>query len=209
MKEIEKHLLNNEKVLWHRCTVVNLLRFIPQAVFIIVLIIIILISLLTILQSLIEIVFYSCVFITVIGVLLGLYINQYKKMKKVLKVSSTELKSYTIYDVLTNKRFIRMNYILNFHENIDFSVYPLNALYSNEDIMFLDLNFVEIVYVDRLKQNFQFWVNLSPDKYAKTMALEYFTQAEYGKIIDTLSDILSLEVFDRSPEFIKFHKKES
>ena len=63
-----------------------------------------------------------------------------KKRRRILKLSDDKLKNYEYFDIITNQRYIRRSYFLNFYK--DYSIYPKDVLEIEDDVFFLNLKSV-------------------------------------------------------------------
>ncbi|MFX1316254.1 MAG: hypothetical protein ACFE9T_10350 [Promethearchaeota archaeon] len=210
MEEIKLNLLDSEKILWQRSKTVNLLRFIKWTVLFMIifplLICGIFISIFIVLGDIIGIIL--AISIIIIGELLiiGYTIKDYKKKRNSLHLTSQQLKNYKFYDILTNKRYIRRNYHLNFSKNLNFHAYPSKALTITDDFdIILNLDFVTKVILDIIYKDIHLVVESKNNKYASDVYIEY-SEEEFDDLINILTKVLSLEEKDRYSDHIVYLK---
>ena len=208
MEEIKLNLLESEKILWQRSKIVNLLRFINWAiVFMIIfplLICGIFISIFIILRDIVGIILAICIIIIGELLIIGYTINDYRKKRNSLHLTTQQLKNYKYYDILTNIRYIRRNYHLNFNKNLNFHAYPSEALTITDDfVLILNLDFITKVILDIIYEDIHLVVEKKNNEDASDVYIEY-SKDEFVDLIDILTNILSLEEKDRYSDHIVY-----
>ena len=148
MEEINMLLLEGEKILWHRNETENLVYFVRN----IIIFIIISLIFLPFLRWIFHI---EEIFITVIltigvllidGLLSGLAVYNYVKRRNRLHLGYKQLKNYEQFDIITNKRYIRRHYYLNY--KVDISRYLFEQFIEKiDDVVFLNLENIKGVIV--------------------------------------------------------------
>ena len=199
MEKVKQYFLKDEKILWERSKVVNLLLFIPISglcyfMFILIFSLILIYFLLNLMEVIeVFVVGFICYGILLGGgiVLLKEAYEEYKKRKKA--VGGDELKKYEHYEIITNKRYIRRDYKLNFSRNLDFSVYPEEVLdIVEENILFLDLNKVDQVELNYHEKCIYLMVKIDEQDYAASVFIEYKGD-EFDEIMKILTENFSFE----------------
>lgn len=209
MENIEKHLLKDERILWHKSEIVNLVYFIQGIIiFIACSIVIGLILDIYLIYNIEEFegLTLTTVFLIIDIVLIWLAIYNYRKRKKRLKSTYKELKNYEEFVILTNNRFIRRNYYLNY--KVDLSRYVFeNVLEQIGDVVFLKLENIKGIIIEyQVKEiNFVFndELNLSPF-YIKFMRMN---SNEIEEVIEIITQILNLERVEKFPRYEKYIRK--
>ena len=143
MNRSEITLLENETLIWGQSKKKNLLSLryvVPIIIFALNLIILIA----TVWVIMIDFFWVSFIFVflMVIGTCYFIWItmNYVKTLRKNLKLSDDKLKNYEYFDIITNQRYIRRSYFLNFYK--DYSIYPKDVLEIEDDVFFLNLKSV-------------------------------------------------------------------
>ncbi len=91
-------------------------------------------------------------------------VNFYLRLKRYLHLSPKELKHYESFQVLTNKRFIERQ--INYTDT--FPNYSEDSFKKIADRTFLNLNYVNLIIVQRLKNVIYFYTQDFIDKYGDT-----------------------------------------
>ncbi len=152
---------------------------------------------LTLLKSTIGVVITLIIFIPTIVWLIWYTIHTYKKRIETLKLNPTDLKKYEFFDVITNLRYIRRNYFLNFLK--DLSKYPKDALEQVNDIVFLKLDFVEKVIINHNIGRLLLFVREYNCKYKyDTDFYIEFSKSTFKDLLDKLSDVLNLKIIEQN-----------
>lgn len=139
------------------------------------------------------------IFITVISdvLIIIIGINEYRKRRKTLRLTSSGLKNYETYDILTDKRYIRRNYSLNFNKNFDFSIYPSNALkITDNNILILSLELITKIILDKSYKNLHFLVKNEKGEDATDVYI-HCLDSEIDEIINILTIILKFQEKER------------
>ena len=152
MNRSEITLLENETLIWGQSKKKNLLSLryvVPIIIFALNLIILIA----TVWVIMIDFFWVSFIFVflMVIGTCYFIWItmNYVKTLRKNLKLSDDKLKNYEYFDIITNQRYIRRSYFLNFYK--DYSIYPKDVYEIVDDVFFLNLKSVRrILFLLRL-----------------------------------------------------------
>ncbi|MFX0135009.1 MAG: hypothetical protein ACFFDN_15315 [Candidatus Hodarchaeota archaeon] len=150
MEKIETLLEEDEKILWKRSSNRNLLAFIPFGIGGAIIVNIVFAFTGYLIYDTLESVFFLGCWIVFVIIFDGycfiwFMIHAYSNMKKHLQLTSKELKNYEEYEVITNMRYIRRNYFLNFDKN--FLSYSKRSIERINDITFLDLNRIQEIWV--------------------------------------------------------------
>ncbi|UCC18927.1 MAG: hypothetical protein JSV62_12575 [Promethearchaeota archaeon] len=211
MIEIEKYLQKDEEILWKSSENVNLVYFIRGITFFIIcslfmvpLFAILLFQILEQITAFILIVVF--IIIDLLLSLLGIY--NYKKRKKRLNLAYNELKNYKEFVILTNKRFIRRNYYLNFKVNLSRYISE-NLLEKIGDIIFIKLENIKVVIIEHNVEEINFLfhneLTLSPF-YIKTFKMD---SKETSGITELVIKILNLERVEKYPGYERYIRKTS
>jgi len=120
MEKIETILEKDEKILWKRSKIKNLLSYIPFGIGIAIISNLVCAFAGYLLYDSFESVFLLVCWIVFVIIFDGycfiwFMIHAYSNMKKRLQLTSKELMNYEEFEVITNKRYIRRNYDLNFN----------------------------------------------------------------------------------------------
>ncbi len=148
MKSIRKYLQEGEMILWYRYKVKNWYSsrgFLLLGYFIFLILTILgFIVTLNSFQSLYvpSIVISSLIVVTVVFIIF--LITDFKKLRG-KQLTRTELKNYEQFEILTDKRYIRKNYIWNSKKSL--LEYSKEDLEKTKDIVFLNLNCVEGIMI--------------------------------------------------------------
>jgi len=146
MNRSEITLLKNETLIWGQSSKKNLLspRYVVPIVGIVFNLIILIPTVWVIMIDLfwVSLVFMFIMVIEICG-LIWITMNYFKKLRKNLKLSDDELKIYENFDIITNQRYIRRNYYLNFQR--DYTAYPKDVLEIVDEVFFLNLKSVKRV----------------------------------------------------------------
>ncbi|MFX1313649.1 MAG: hypothetical protein ACFFHD_13725 [Promethearchaeota archaeon] len=209
MQSWDKYLLKNEKILWHKGEIVNLVYFIKGIIiFIACSIVIGLILDIYLIYNIkaYKVLTLTIVFLTIDIILILLAFYNYRKRKKRLQSTYKELKNYEEFDILTNLRFIRRNYYLNY--KVDLSRYIFEKVVDQiDDVVFLKLENIKGIIIDyQVKEiNFIFndECNFSPF-YIKFMKMN---SNEIEEIIEIITQILNLERVEKFPRYEKYIRK--
>lgn len=163
MERIKHFLQDDEYILWKKCQVKNYLIRIPLVISLLG-IIIISIALFFwyipnwegtfyLFYTNIEvnpIIFYLSIvsiFYTIIIIVLGIFLREFKKGTKKLDLKLIDLKNYNEIYILTNKRWIQKE--LNYSFLIDDSKFSPDILNRIKDMMFIDLNYFKIASIQK------------------------------------------------------------
>lgn len=207
MENIEKYLLKDEKILWYRSKVVDLVFFIRSVIiFIIVSLIFFPICYLFIfnIQEMITGVIITIVLIITEGILIYLAVYNYKKRKKRLQLTYSQLKNYEEFDIITNKRYIRRYYYLNFKVDLSRYVYE-NYVEQIGDTVFLKLeNIKAIIVVYHIKEINFILEDKASKFYIRDLNMEL---KDIEKALKILIELLNLERVEQDSQYEKYIRK--
>ncbi|MBY8983225.1 MAG: hypothetical protein KGD57_09770 [Candidatus Lokiarchaeota archaeon] len=203
--DISDSLKNNEWILWKRSDTVNLLKFIYYFI-----LIIIILALICCLFILIVITGYL-IFLIIVGIIiLGISAcirsikKGYRNLKELTGLIYGDLKQFPYYEVITNKRYIRKDfYLVN---NTDFSEYEPNSIEIVNNILYLNMDYIEKIVIDLAYQRIDFLIRGNNDKLFRDIYIEY-SEKEYTTIGNILVDILNLEKIKENKENILYRRK--
>lgn len=211
MEEIKNNLPKNEEVLWFHEENTDLTYFIKMTlIFIICSFIMVPVCNIYIFYFIGEIekliLFLS--FIIIDGFLMLLAVFNYKKLKNRLNLTYRKLKNYKEFVILTNKRYIRRNYYLNFKVNLSRYIFE-NALEQIGDVLYIKLEKINKVIVDynisEINLHFQDDPILSPF-YIKFKKIDL---KEVQEIIKLLIKLLNLVRVEQKPHYEKYIRNTS
>ena len=210
MEEKFKNFLEeDEKILWIRKQKKNLLLIIPFGIKVGIIssfIFLILILITIILETILGIVIIISIFVIIIWWII-LYINHHiNRMKKILQLSSNELRQYDFIEIITSKRYIRKSYLLNYFK--DFLKYPKNVIEQIGDIVFIKLDFIEKVIVEyKFRRIVLFLKGYKPKFFNDTDFFIEFTENDFDELLKILINTLNLEKKESNPIFEEYFKK--
>ncbi|MFX1316251.1 MAG: hypothetical protein ACFE9T_10335 [Promethearchaeota archaeon] len=196
MKSIRKYLQEGEIILWYRYKVKNWyssrgLLLLGYFIFLILAILGFIVTL-NLFQSLYvpSIIISSLIIVTVVFIIF--LITDFKKLRK-KQLTRTELKNYEQFEILTNKRYIRKNYIWNSKKSL--LEYSKEDLEQTKDIVFLNLNCVEGIMVHYGKEIIFFLIGDDIDYFEEwkdwfwTDFYINFRKSELNELKDTLEQL--------------------
>jgi len=197
MNRSEITLLKNETLIWGQSRKKNLLG--PRYVIPIIGIAFnLIILILTVWVIMLGFIWASLIFIFLMVIEMSLFIwypmNYVKKLRKNLKLSDEDLKNYEVFDLITNQRYIRRHYYLNFYR--DYSAYSKDIYEIIDDVFFLNLKSVKIViffFVDSR-------ISLEPDDFEPRqdfdIKLQKDKKSDFPVVREALINLLDLEFID-------------
>ncbi len=193
IKEVTNSLQNDEWILWKRIKMVNLLKFIPYNIIFNII--------LTLLCVLGILMFFFMVPFLLVGIILSnsSIIMRYRNLKEKLEISYKELKNYPSYLVLTTKRFICKDfYLIN---NAELSEYPSGAIEVVNNILYLNMNYIEKILVDRPYQVINFIIRGDNGEILSDIYFQYY-DIELLKLMEIFIDSLNFEKKKENKEYI-------
>jgi len=205
MVNLENYLSKDEKVIWFRCEIVNIVYFIRLVIIFIVLSFIVIPLFNFIYDSIGEMEILSLIVFFFISdvVLLFLAGYNYSKRKKKLNLTYNQLKNYEEFVILTNKRFIRKNYYMNY--KLDLSRYVFeNILEYNDDIIFIKLENIKAISIDYLYREIYFL--FEKDSHLSKFYIKFLKKdlKEINEVLKRLKQILNLKKVEKDPHYEKF-----
>lgn len=132
--------------------------------------------------------------IVLISFLIWIFKKRVKKVRTTLRLSKSELKNYEFFDILTNKRYIRRNYYLNFEE--DYSAYSEEVYDLVEDVFFLNLKCVSrVIFLNKKKI---IALEIKGFENIQGFPIKFFSGkiSEFLQVRSDLIDLLDLEFND-------------
>jgi hypothetical protein len=130
--------------------------------------------------------------------------REFKNRRKVLNINFTNLKRFETYDILTNKRYIRRDYRLNYNKNLDFSLYSSEVLSITDDhILILKFDFVIKLVLDKIDKIIYFLVKNENDEDIADVYIEC-SDEEVEEIINILKKVLKLEEKKQTINYIEY-----
>ncbi|MFX1427285.1 MAG: hypothetical protein ACFFBE_12595 [Promethearchaeota archaeon] len=204
---INKYLSEDEKILWYRIELVNLVYFI-RAIVIFIVISLVMCPFINILffqkQARITIGIMMLVMGIIDMVLIALAGYNYKLRKRRLHLEYKQLKNYEQFDIITNKRYIRRHYYLNY--KVDLSRYIFEHYIEKiDDIIFLKLENIKSVIVAHQIKEINFILEDEPSMFsikALEMSFEDFNEA-----LKILKQILNLDILEQDRQYEKYIRK--
>ncbi|MFW9873743.1 MAG: hypothetical protein ACFFG0_11615 [Candidatus Thorarchaeota archaeon] len=191
--DINQYLEEDEKILWARKEIENLLKIIPKVirdivVFLAIYSIFVIFSIIT--EIIIGFVIIVLLGIAVVITILVIAIGAYKERIKI-PLSRDQLREYEFFYVITTKRYIRKDYY--YHYERDFSKYPEEAFDQIGDTVFLNFSYVNEIVVDYIFKRLNFQIKDISE--GRDFFLEFKEKEELGRVIDILQTVLPKENF--------------
>ncbi|MFW9901687.1 MAG: hypothetical protein ACFFDY_10445 [Candidatus Thorarchaeota archaeon] len=206
-KDMESSLYNEEKILWKKKAYTNELKELRFTLNI---------SILTIVISLFSIILYfltstinfdflltlfillTVVLISVIplSLLFRIY-NEYKKIAKKLKIELSNLRNYEEFFILTNRRWIQKSFYL---AKIDDFKFNTDKIIKKNDIAFLDLDIINVIYISPQKKEKTYWINFFKewDKNLEESIFQlYLEKSDYKQLLETLEKIFQITTIEK------------
>jgi len=174
MEVIERLLEKDEKILWKKSKIRNLMKIYQVIIAI------------TIVSSFFIFILYPCIaivaftynidfisfliffLISEISILLGIswiFIKDRIKMIRILQKTIDELKSYEEIDIITNKRIIQKNYIWADTLKKNLPEFAASSVKIKTDLIFLNIDAIEVIIVDLKNKEIGFMINEIKDNY--------------------------------------------
>ncbi|MBN1215598.1 MAG: hypothetical protein JXA99_09140 [Candidatus Lokiarchaeota archaeon] len=204
-EELKPFLLNDEWILWKGIKNENLLKFIyiltPLIVlllFLIVLTIVLILYVGWILIVIILLLIYG-LFLCISGIQEG-----YLHIKNISDLSFKELKNFQTYEVITNKNYIIKNFY--FFIDTDFTLFVPESLKILNNIIFLSINYIKSVIVDRKYKKIEILVQGVDSKLIRDIYITY-SEHEETQLVKLLIDILKLRKIRENKDFIFYIRK--
>jgi len=202
-KDIESSLYNEEKILWKNKTYTNEIKELRFTLNI---------SILTIVASLLSIILYFLTSTINFDFLLTLFIlltvllisviplylffkiyNEYKKIAKKLKIELSNLRNYEEFFILTNKRWIQKSFYL---VKIDDFKFDTEKIIKENDIAFVDLDNINVIYVSPQKKEKTYLINFFKewDKNLEESIFQlYLEKSDYKQLLETLEKVFQIK----------------
>ncbi len=200
--EIESNLNNEEKILWKKQNYTNELKQLRFTLNILILTVGISIFsiLFYFLTSTINFDVFLSIFILLTVLLISgfpLYLflriyNEYKRIITRIKLKLRNLRKYEEFFILTNKRWIQKSFYL---AKMDNSEYKGDQIIKQNDLAFVDLYDIEIIYISPQKDDKMYHVNFFKlwDKFIEESVLHVFLEEnDFQKLMETLRDIFQI-----------------
>ena len=202
-KDIESSLYNDEKILWKKKAYTNEIKELRFTINI---------SILTIVASLFSIILYFLTSTINFDFLLTLFIlltvllisviplylffkiyNEYKKIAKKLKIELSNLRNYEEFFILTNRRWIQKSFYL---AKIDDFKFDTEKIIKENDIAFVDLDNINVIYVSPQKKEKTYLINFFKewDKNLEESIFQlYLEKSDYKQLLETLEKIFQIK----------------
>jgi len=199
MKIIKKKFISNdEEILWEHSEEKDLLKEIIVHLIIGIFLMIFLITVIIIISRTLEwLSWYVVLLLSVIPILLFVRTilvakKDYSDKLNKLQISRKELRNYENVYILTNKRWIQKDYDLNF--NIDISKYTKGALERKKDIVFVNLEKIQVIYtVEDKKYMIAFYIDYDEENLEETYLGVWLSPEEFKKVMKILKKVIPIE----------------
>jgi len=208
-EKFKAFLEKDEEILWIRKQKKNLLSIISFGIkvgiisffFCLILILITIFS-----EMILAIIIITIIFMIIIGWLIW-YVNHHiNRMKKILELSSKELRQYDFIEIITNKRYIRKSYFFSYFK--DLSKYPKNLIEQTGDIIFLNLDSIEKIIIEyKYRRIGLFLKGYKPKFFNDTDFFIEFIDDEFDELIKLLKNTLTLERKEKNPVFEEYFRR--
>lgn len=213
MEGIRNYLMKDEKVLWDFSEKSNLIRGKLAHIAIILFLMVFFIAILIYISPTFDwMAWYVVLLLILIPISLFvisifLKIKNFKEKMSKLQLSLKDLLKYNNYYAITKKRWIQKNYNLNC--KIDFSKYPKGSIKQEKDVIFVDLEIIQVIYTFESHENIiAFYVEYDKENPEDANFGMILTLIEFRKAMRVLKEIFPIEREDKddSGEIVYFRK---